>query len=80
MLVEPIHIGPDIKLIFHLIHVSIHTLQRHFLSLATEVMVLLNTKQQVAIFMLKKAIIGISHSLLHVKHRLFLMMIGMYCT
>jgi hypothetical protein len=70
MLVEHIHILMDIKLIFHLMHVSIHTLQNSFLSLVTEVMVLLNIKHQVVIFMLKKAIIGILHSQLTVK-RLF---------
>jgi hypothetical protein len=72
MLVEHIHTRMDTKLIFHSIHVSIHTLQNNFLSLVIEVMVLLNTKHQVAIFMLKKAIIGILHSLLIVKYFTFL--------
>ena len=72
MLVEPIHILMDIKSIFHSIHVSTHTLQTNSLSLVIEVMVLLNIKHRVAIFMLKKAIIGILHLLLHVKHTFIL--------
>ena len=67
MLVELIHTRMVIKLIFHSIHASIHTLQNNLHILANEVMVLLNTKRQVVIFMLKKAIIGILHSLLIVK-------------
>lgn len=67
MLVVPTHIVMDIKLIFHSIIVSIHTYKIVLLSLATEVMVLLNIKHQVAIFMLKKAIIGILLSLLIAK-------------
>ena len=80
MLVELIHTQMVIKLIFHLMHVSIHTLQNNLLSLVIEVMVLLNTKHQVAIFMLKKAIIGILHSLLIVKYFTFLMINGLHST
>jgi hypothetical protein len=67
MLVEHTLIPMDIKLTSHSMHVSTHTSQDHLQKLATEVMVLLNTKRQVVICMLKKAITGTLHSLLHVK-------------
>jgi hypothetical protein len=67
MVVEHIHILMDIKLIFHSIHVLIHILQNSFRTLVNVVMVLLYIKHRVAMSMLKKAIIGILHLLLHAK-------------
>ena len=67
MPVELILTTMDTKLISHSIHVLLLTLPNNFHTSVNVVMELLNTKHRVAMSMLKKAIIGISLSLLIVK-------------
>lgn len=68
MLVVHTPIPTDTKLISPSIHVSTTMSPQNSLILVNGVMVLLNTKHQVVMFMLKKAITGILRLLLHAKH------------
>ena len=64
----PTRITMVTRSIFHSTHASIRTLPNNFPTLVNVVMERLNTKRQVAIFMLRKAITGTSPSLPIAKH------------